>query len=147
MTPNMTLAAGLAILTLTGEQAQAADCGDWGAEDTFKATENTYFFFKTASAEDIQVCLDAGANINARTTGMHVSDMTYSNGKVTMAGKTITGNWVEVLGLAAVGMTPLDLATLYNKNPAVIKALLDAGADASLEDITGKLPVDLIDED
>ena len=78
---------------------------------------------------------------------MHVSDMTYSNGKVTMAGKTITGNWVEVLGLAAVGMTPLDLATLYNKNPAVIKALLDAGADASLEDITGKLPVDLIDED
>ena len=46
MTPNMTLAAGLAILTLTGEQAQAADCGDWGAEDTFKATENTYFFSK-----------------------------------------------------------------------------------------------------
>ena len=40
------------------------------------------------------------------------------------------------------GLTPLHLAALLTDNPAIIAALIDAGADAAARDANGKTPWD-----
>ena len=57
---------------------------------------NTIEYFRTATVEDVTACLDAGADVAARTDD---------------------------------GYTPLHWAAGTNDNPAVIEALLAAGAD------------------
>ena len=44
------------------------------------------------------------------------------------------------------GDTPLHWATKFNNNPAVITALLDAGADLAVQDEEGKVPWDYAKE-
>ncbi|MXX09384.1 MAG: ankryin, partial [Synechococcus sp. SB0667_bin_8] len=45
------------------------------------------------------------------------------------------------------GVTPLHMAARLSETPAVVKVLLDAGADASAKTNKGKLPVELIPDD
>ena len=44
------------------------------------------------------------------------------------------------------GFTPLHRAARYNDNHLVIKALLDAGADAKVKSSKGVLPIDIASE-
>ena len=43
-------------------------------------------------------------------------------------------------------MTPLHAAAEHNENPAVIEALLDAGADATARDDYGRIPYDYAED-
>ena len=72
----------------TGAGVHATECSQWNTRD----------WFKKAGLEEIQKCLAAGADPNARD---------------------------------AQGETPLSIVTVLatNKNPAVIRVLVDAGAD------------------
>ena len=44
------------------------------------------------------------------------------------------------------GQTPLHRAAWLNRNPAVVALLLDRGADATLRDKDGKVPVEIAAE-
>lgn len=77
-------------------QAVAAGCAEW----------NTLGFFESATLEQLEGCLDAGVEVNARDRD---------------------------------GDTPLHNGARFNDNPAVITALLDAGADAAARDDEGKI--------
>ncbi|MCY4543491.1 MAG: ankryin, partial [Rhodobacteraceae bacterium] len=45
-----------------------------------------------------------------------------------------------------VGLTPLHFAAAYSEAPAVVQALLDAGAGPSVRDDAGKVPFERIPE-
>ena len=89
----------LALLALAG-QGLAQGCEGW----------NTSLFFLSATAAEVESCLAAGADLNARTIGL--------------------------------GYTPLHWAVWFSDDPAVIEALLDAGAYATARDIDGNTPWD-----
>ena len=71
---------------------------------------NTSLFFLSATPTEVENCLAAGADVNARSAGL--------------------------------GDTPLHLAARFSANPAIITALLDAGADTTTQDNRGKTPWD-----
>ncbi len=128
----MTLAAGLAALLLTGGQATATDCGRW----------NTPYFFRGASTEDVQTCLNAGADPNARSkngvTPLHSAASGNENPAVIQA---LIDAGADLEARNEGGITPLHGAAAVNENPAVIEALLDAGADLEARTEGGWTPL------
>ena len=70
-------------------------------------TWNTEAFFETATVEDVTACLDAGSDVMARFDDVRRGDL---------------------------NATPLHFAARSNTNPAVIQALIDAGADVEAQD-------------
>ena len=67
-------------------------------------------FFLSATPAEVESCLAAGADVNARSAGL--------------------------------GYTPLHWAVRFSDNPAVITTLLDAGAEATAQDLSGNTPWD-----
>ena len=87
------------VLALAG-QGLAQGCEGW----------NTSLFFLSATPAEVESCLAARADVNARTAGL--------------------------------GYTPLHWAVRFSDNPAVITALLDAGANVNARDSYDKTPWD-----
>ena len=71
---------------------------------------NTSLFFLSATPAEVESCLAAGAEVNARSAGL--------------------------------GYTPLHWAVRFSDDPAVITTLLDAGAEATAQDLSGNTPWD-----
>ncbi|MCY4355008.1 MAG: ankyrin repeat domain-containing protein [Truepera sp.] len=103
-------------------QAWAADCGEW----------NTREFFEAVTVAEVQDCLAAGSEVNARTefgrTPLHLAAVSNDNPAVTTA---LLAAGAEVNARDEIGITPLHEAA-FNDNPAVITALLAAGADVDV---------------
>ena len=114
--------------------ADGPDCSGW----------NTRAFFETAAAADIEICLDGGADVNARdergVTPLHW--VALHNPEPGVATELIRLG-ADVNARDEDGQTPLHLAALLNSSPGVIAVLADAGADieARLED--GQTPLHL----
>ncbi len=114
-------------------QAVAAGCAEW----------NTRGFFESATLEQLEGCLDAGAEVNARDgsgfTPLHNAAGWSANPAII---ETLVAAGAEVNARDGDGDTPLHNAARFNDNPAVITALLDAGADAAARDDDDKIPWD-----
>ena len=123
---------------------------------------------KSATAAVVEVLLDAGADAAARDeTGKTPRD--YIEGNPALAGTDVAGrlagisceDWntarffehadmgtvsrclsegAEVTARGEGEATPLHFAASRSANPAVVEALLDAGADASATDSQGRVP-------
>lgn len=97
-------AAAARLLALGADPAARSDSG--GVADPVSCENwNTKVFFAMASANVVAGCLDAGADVNARTAG---SDSPF---------------------LRDPGSTPMHLAAEWTRDPAVVPLLLRAGAD------------------
>ena len=79
---------------------------------------NTVKFFNNARTTDVSRCLKAGADPNARSA--------YN---------------IRGRGLLHSARTPMHMATAWSKIPAVVEALLKAGADVNARDRNGKTPL------
>ena len=97
-------AAAAKLLALGADPAARSDSG--GVADPVSCENwNTKVFFAMASANVVAGCLDAGADVNARTEG---SDSPFFRDP---------------------GSTPMHLAAEWTRDPAVVPLLLRAGAD------------------
>ncbi|MDE0528569.1 MAG: ankyrin repeat domain-containing protein [Truepera sp.] len=121
-------------------QVWAADCGEW----------NTREFFEAVTVAEVQDCLAAGAEVNARNwrgrTPLHLAAVSNDNPAVTTA---LLAAGAEVNARDGEGWTPLHLATWGAwgvDNPAVVVALLEAGADANARNNEGRTPWDYAQE-
>ena len=98
----------------------AQDCRMW----------HTNVFFRTATVQDVKVCLDAGADPEARGTGqwtpLHRAAAYTDNPEVIEA---LVAAGADPMARDESEKTPLHRAAESNPNPAVFQALLDAGAD------------------
>ena len=118
-------------------------CEDW----------NSHRFFANATAESVAACLEAGADVNARTdstfdnffysgvfghyTPLHFATIYSWDGMVTVL--LAAGAEVDARDLS--GETPLHWAAGRNRNPAVIAELVEAGADLNARDGDGNTPL------
>ena len=136
--------AGAVALALFAVPASAQeDCDDW----------NTSSFFRSATAESVAACLEAGADVNARTdstfddfsfsgvfgrnTPLHFATIYSWDGMVTV----LLAAGAEVDARDLQGETPLHWAAGRNRNPAVVAELVEAGADLNARDGDGNTPL------
>lgn len=113
------LMASIALAALLAMPASGqTGCEDW----------NTTRFFELATALQVQRCLDAGANINARAedgdTPLHISSRHSIDTQVT---ETLIEAGANVNAVNSLGMTPL-FGTIHNINPFVAILLIERGA-------------------
>ena len=80
-------------------------------------------FFGEATAADVSRCLDAGADPNARAGGKWQGESWFSRALIDIT-FALAGRSRDLLS-----ETPLHLAAAFGKDPSIIAALLDAGAD------------------
>lgn len=135
-------AAALALPGVADASAQE-DCENW----------NTHGFFANATAESVAACLEAGADVNARTdstfdnfsfsgvfghyTPLHFATVYSWEGMVTV----LLAAGAEVDARDLNGETPLHWAAGRNRNPAVVAELVEAGADLTARDSDGNTPL------
>ena len=116
--------AALAAAASSGAAAAAdgPDCGGW----------NTQAFFETAAAADVDICLNGGADVNARDklglTPLFWAAWFNSNPAVIAA---LADAGADIEARDVDGQTPLHLAAGGNSNPGVITELLRRGADGA----------------
>ena len=107
-------------LALTAPAHAQADCADW----------NTGAFFEAAEISDVTRCLQAGADLNARTdnrwTALHFAAGMNKNPAVVQA---LLAAGVDPTARTGNGSTALHFAAGMDKNTAVIEALLNGGAE------------------
>ena len=117
-------------------QGLAQGCEGW----------NTSLFFLSATPAEVESCLAAGADVNARTIGLDYTPLHWA--------VWFNDNLAVITALMAAGAdvgardddgnTPLHLAAGFNDNPAIVTVLIDAGADVDArEDAYGWLPLHL----
>ena len=111
--------------------ARAADCAEW----------NTRKFFKQATLEEVQGCLAAGAEVNART--VHGITPLHSAAGISplVVIELLLGAGALVNVQDKYGWTPLHNAAQINNDPAVIRALVSAGAEVDAQDESGWTPL------
>ena len=141
LTP-LVAAAALALPGVADASAQE-DCENW----------NTHRFFANATAESVAACLEAGADVNARTdstfddfsfsgvfghyTPLHFATIYSWEGMVTV----LLAAGAEVGARDLKGETPLHWAAGRNRNPAIIAELVEAGADLNARSSEGNTPL------
>ena len=157
---NCLVTATVAVALAVPVQAQV-DCANWNTRD----------FFKAAEVSDVIRCLEAGADPNERADGgwtpLHFAGSAEAVTALLEAGadpmaRSLHGgtplHWATtsevVTALLEAGAnleardeyrgTPLHRAAELSKNPAVIKVMLDAGADTAARNAAGKTPWDLV---
>ena len=137
------LAGALALAIVAVPASAQEGCDNWNTSD----------FFANATSESVAACLDAGADVNARTdstfdelffdgvyghnTPLHFATIYSWDGMVT--GLLAAGAEVDARNLS--GETPLHWAAGRNRNPAVITELVEAGADPNARDGDGNTPL------
>ena len=115
-------------------QGLAQGCEGW----------NTSLFFLSATPAEVESCLAAGADVNARTIGLDYTPLHWA--------VWFNDNLAVITALMAAGAdvgardddgnTPLHLAAGFNDNPAIVTVLIDAGADVDAwEDRYGWTPL------
>ena len=157
---NCLVTATVAVALAVPVQAQV-DCANWNTRD----------FFKAAEVSDVIRCLEAGADPNERADGgwtpLYFAGSAEAVTALLEAGadpmaRSLHGgtplHWATtneaVTALLQAGAnleardeysgTPLHRASELSKNPAVIKVMLDAGADTAARNAAGKTPWDLV---
>ena len=131
---TMTRLASAVISLLLGATAPstvaAANCKRW----------NTDTFFRAATAADVQKCLNAGKNPNARgkskRTPLHLAARDSDSASVVLA--LIEGR-ASVNATDAFGQTPLHYAAFNAEG--VVRVLLEAGANANAKQVEGASPL------
>lgn len=121
----------------------AVDCSKW----------NTKNFFRKATVEEVTLCVNAGADLDARD-GSGWSDCTKCTPLHRAALYNENAEVVQVLLDAGAQVdarngffdtcsecTPLQAAIMYNESAEVVKALLAAGADPNARDRAGFTPL------
>lgn len=116
---------------------------------------NSHGFFTNATAETVAACLEAGADVNARTDSFPFDSFFFvagAQGHLTPLHFASIYDWdgmVAVLLAAGAqvnarsldGATPLHVAARMNRNPAVIAQLVEGGADLNARDRDGNTPL------
>ena len=126
------LAAGL---TLANAAAAQLACRSW----------NTEAFFTAATVADVSRCLEAGANIDARSEdGLTPLHFAAGFGDSPAALKALLAAGANIEARDENGWTPLHAAA-YN-SAGVVKALLTAGANPKALTFRASTPADLIQE-
>ena len=97
-----------------------ADCDDWGFER----------FFKSATAADVQRCLDAGASLQAYSSAYDPPLMVAAEAGNTEATKVLLAAGAEVNARSKGGATILHQVVAFG-NVETIKMLLNAGAEVN----------------
>lgn len=134
--------AAVALLLLFAQPASAQqDCEDW----------NSAGFFVNATAEAIAACLEAGADVHARTevhsnwlgrfggtTPLHfASRYCRDTGTVTL----LLAAGADVRARNRHGVTPLHVAATGCRHPSVITELVEAGAEVNARSDSGSTPL------
>ena len=132
MKPISCLVTAAAAVAFAATLHAQVDCSDW----------NTDVFFEAAEISDVTQCLQAGADLEAR------SEM--GNTSLHMAAATGNAKVIAVLAAAGAnleardekGFTPLHTAAVIPGNAEAIAALLQAGADPKVRNNSDELPFD-----
>ena len=119
-------------LTVVAAQ-RTPSCEEW----------NTKEYFQTATVEDVTACLDAGADVAARTddghTPLHQAAQFNESPAVI---ETLLAVGADSKAKASNDdHTPLHEAAANNANPDVLKALIDAGAALEAQTANGSTPL------
>ena len=137
---GVTLAGGTAIdgaeregWNTQGTAIESANCSGW----------NTQWLWTSASAPDIQACLDGGADPNHRDsygrTPLHRSARENSDPEVIAV---LVASGADPHAVDRDSLTPLHYAAWHGP-PEVIEALLEAGAAPSAQGKSGSTPLHL----
>ena len=135
----------LAIALFALPASAQEDCEEW----------NSHGFFTNATAETVAACLEAGADVNARTdsfpfdsflfvpgafghnTPLHFASIYDWDGMVAV----LLAAGAQVNARSLDGETPLHVAARMNRNPAVVAQLVEGGADLNARDRNGNTPL------
>ncbi len=127
----------LAVLSFGALPALGQDCKGWMDKNWHVSQE----FWKNITSEQVQICLDNGADVNARdedgNTPLVVAALDNVNPEVIMV---LLKAGADVNARTSRGYTALHGALVRNINFKVIMALLDAGANANARLESGETP-------
>ena len=124
----------LTALLLTVATQAGAECG---------RLCDSYWYNSRATTAAVQAKLDAGADVNARTTTGETPLLSAAwGGAPANILQALLDAGADVMARDGAGRTPLHLAG----TPANIQALLDAGADAKAKNKLDKTPWDYAQE-
>ena len=114
----------LEALALMNKVQTAVSCKGWDTEE----------YFKTATLEEVTVCLDAGVDLNERddagATPLHRAAQNTENSDVI---KVLIEAGADLKAKAKDGRMPLHVAAAYSENPNVVKFLINAGTDPNVQ--------------
>ncbi len=127
----------LVILAFGALPALAQDCVGWGDKE-WKVLEN---FWINITPEQVQACLNNGADLNAEGEHGYPLHLAASSNENPNVIKVLLDAGVDVNTRSRSRNTPLHWAVAGNKNPNVIKVLLDAGADVNARNGDGGTPL------
>ncbi len=119
--------------TYSGSVKGASSCQNW----------NTISFFKHAKVADVSRCLNAGAKIDARSSGgvtpLHFAATHKQNPKIV---KMLLDAGAKIDARSVGENTPLHSA-VYSQDPKIVEMLLDAGAKIDARTWDGSTPLHL----
>ena len=106
------------------------DCADWDAGT----------FFEAAGPRDVAACLDVGVDLDhgLRQAVAHADDPATVQALIDAGANPNVAGTVAGIYNKEGHYPPLNLALFRNRGSAVIRILLDAGADILAEDSTGR---------
>lgn len=134
--------------------ACAAPATEPEAEPDPCATWNTEGFFKRATPESVAACLDAGKSVSGRNDDNQspICMAAQFNAdpdvfKVLIRNGALAADWCEFNNWARTGFCPpmsvLHIASMWIGSPAVVQALIDAGAPVNAVAGANRTPLNM----
>ena len=110
---------------------EPATCPNW----------NTPGYFKSATSQDVQRCIDAGSDPNARNSiGFTPLHFASENDNLAAIDVLISAR-ADANARSDGGQTPLHSAAIDSQDPKVVERLVDAGADPNRSNNDGGTPL------